>query len=337
MNRGKLELGVGAVIIAALLVGVGGTLWLQGTNWGRGETPVEVLLRDVAQLSAGNAVKFRGVQIGQVTQIRVEPTGEAVRVHLRLDGDSVVIPPEAAVLLAPESFFGDWQAEIVTRESYPAFDFFTVPASELTRDTVVLGGYALPEMSRLTASAQEISDNVAELSSRLEVAFNDTTAANMSQAVANIEQLTTDLRSFVESQSRSASDLSGTAAAALREIQAASQSARQSFARVEGILTDSQLDSLVTHVTEASRSLKEIAGAMEGSSDELASTLVHADSTFQRLDQITARLAAGEGAVGRLLTDSTLAVRAENVLLSLDLLLQDFRANPRRYVRLSIF
>jgi len=32
-----------------------------------------------------------------------------------------------------------------------------------------------------------------------------------------------------------------------------------------------------------------------------------------------------------------LAVRAENVLDQLDLLLQDLRENPRRYVRLSIF
>ena len=40
---------------------------------------------------------------------------------------------------------------------------------------------------------------------------------------------------------------------------------------------------------------------------------------------------------GRLLTDSTLALNAEDMLRSLDLLLQDVRENPGRYVRLSIF
>ena len=40
---------------------------------------------------------------------------------------------------------------------------------------------------------------------------------------------------------------------------------------------------------------------------------------------------------GRLLADSTFAVRAEDVLRQMDLLLEDLRENPRRYVRLSIF
>ncbi|MBT3774636.1 MAG: hypothetical protein HOF87_08825 [Gemmatimonadales bacterium] len=55
------------------------------------------------------------------------------------------------------------------------------------------------------------------------------------------------------------------------------------------------------------------------------------------MDRITAMIESGEGAIGRLLVDSTLAVRAEDVLGQLALLLEDVRANPRRYVRLSIF
>ncbi len=327
---------VGAVILAALAVGIFGTLWLQGTNWGSPETPVEVLLTDVAQLSAGNPVKFRGVGIGQVTRIDVEPEGQAVRVAMRIDA-GVVLPDDAVVVMAPESFFGDWQAEIVQRSRYPSFEFFPVPASELGRDTLVLGGFALPEMSRLTASAQEISNNVAELSQRLEIAFSDTTAANMSQAIANIEAMTSDLRNFVESGSRSATNLTVTADSALREIQEASRMARLSFARIEEIVGDTQMDSIVTNVARTTGSVQQIAAGLEGSTDELARTLARADSAFARFDQITARIANGEGAIGRLLVDSTLAVRAEDVLLQLDLLLQDLRENPRRYVRLSIF
>lgn len=334
-RRGR-ELLVGAVIIAAVVVGVVGTLWLKGSNWGQPDLPVEVLLRDVAQLSAGNSVKFRGVKIGQVEGIAVEPTGLAVRVHLRLDGD-VVIPDDAVVVLAPESFFGDWQAEIVTKDRYPGFTFFEVPADEMVRDTLVLGGYALPELSRLTASAEQISDNLADLSERLEVAFNEETATNMAQAIANVEAVTSELRSFVSSESASASNLARTADSALVEIREASRMARMSFARLEQVMASNQLDSIVVNVAAATGSIQQIASELEGPSQNLSRTLASADSAFQRLDELTARVAAGEGAVGRLLVDSTLAVRAEDVLLSLDLLLQDVRENPRRYVRLSIF
>lgn len=335
MSRGR-EVMVGAVILLALAVGFIGTLWLQGTNWGSPETPIEVLLGDVAQLSAGNPVKFRGVSIGQVTRIDVEPAGQAVRVSMRIDAE-VIIPDDAVVVMAPESFFGDWQAEIVQRGRYPSFAFFDVPAAELARDTLVLGGFALPEMSRLTASAQEISNNLAQLSQRLEIAFNDTTAGNMARAIGNIEAVTGDLRAFVETESNNASNLSATADSALREIQEASRIARMSFARIESLLGDARMDSIMTNVARATGSIQTITGDLEGSTDDFVRTMARADSAFARIDQITARVAAGEGAIGRLLVDSTLAVRAEDVLLQLDLLLQDLRENPRRYVRLSIF
>lgn len=334
MNR-RREFLVGLVILAAVVVGVVGTLYLEGTNWGRPSVTVEVLLRDVSQLGEGNAVKFRGVQVGRVQTIRVEPGGEAVRITLQLDNE---LPEDVVgVLLAPESFFGDWQAEIVGPDRYPTVSFYDVPPSELARDTVVLGGYALPELSRLTASAEEISDNVAELSSRLEVAFNQETAENMASAVANVEALTSDLREFVSRESESTSELSAKADSALREIQEASRAARVSFGRVEEILGDSQVDSIVTNVRGATGSIEQIAENLAGSSDDLGSALARADSAFARLDRLTAMVASGQGTIGRLFTDSTLAVRAEGVLQQLDLLLQDLRENPRRYVRLSIF
>ncbi len=327
---------VGSVIIVAVAVAFFGTLWLQGTNWGQPEMPVEVLLRDVAQLSSGNPVKFRGVKIGQVTDIAVEPQGQAVRVFLRIDA-GVPLPANAVVVMAPESFFGDWQAEIVTPERYPSFDFFQVPAADLARDTVVLGGFTLPEMSRLTASAQEISNNLANLSQRLEIAFNDTTAADMARAIGNIEAVTGDLRTFVETESRSASRLSNTADSALIEIREASRYARLSFSRVQQVLGDAQMDSIVSNIARATESIQGMAHELEGSSGDFSRTVARADSAFMRLDQLATRVASGEGALGRLIVDSTLAVRAEDVLLSLNLLLVDLRENPRRYVRLSIF
>ena len=69
----------------------------------------------------------------------------------------------------------------------------------------------------------------------------------------------------------------------------------------------------------------------------LGVTLARADSAFARIDRLSARIEAGEGSLGRLLSDSTFVVRAEEVLLQMDLLFEDLRENPQRYVRLSIF
>ena len=42
------------------------------------------LVEEAGQLKPGNAVKVRGVEIGRVDQILVEPSGDAIRVVMRI-------------------------------------------------------------------------------------------------------------------------------------------------------------------------------------------------------------------------------------------------------------
>jgi phospholipid/cholesterol/gamma-HCH transport system substrate-binding protein len=335
VNRGR-ELLVGTVIIVAASVAVFGTLWLERTNFfGGPSTPVYVLLESVAQLSTGNPVTFRGVPIGQVSAIAVEPGGQGVRVTLMLDPD-VPLPADAGVVLGPESLFGGWQAEVVSRASFPRFPFFEVPPGTPT-DTAVYPGYALPEISRLTASAEQISVNLADLTDRLELAFNQETADNLARAITNIEAITQEVRTLVQQQGEVAASITASADSALTEVEAAATAARRSFERFQGVMDDAQIDTILTNIRVASTGIRDITQDLSDPEDGLGVTIGRADSALVRLDRITARLEAGEGSLGRLLVDTTFAVRAEEVLLQLDLLLQDVRENPRRYVRLSIF
>ncbi len=328
---GRKELLVGSVIIVAVAVGVIGTLWLQGTNFGRPTTSVDVLLESVGQLTEGNVVTYRGVGIGQVAAVSVEPGGRVVRVTLLLE-EQVQLPEDAGVVLGPESLFGDWQAEIVSEAAYPRFDFYEVPAGE-----DALGGYALPEITRLTASAEQISDNLADLTNRMELAFNQETADNLASAIANIEAITEEVRTLVRQQGVVAENISVSADRALNEIGEAAGTARRSLERVDSVLVDAQMDSLLVELHAAATGMRRLAEELRSDSTGVPATLERADSAFVRLDRIMAALEAGEGSLGRLLSDTAFAVRAEDALLSLDLLLQDMRENPRRYVRLSIF
>jgi phospholipid/cholesterol/gamma-HCH transport system substrate-binding protein len=329
--NGRKELLVGSVIIIAVAVGVVGTLWLQGTNFGRPTTSVDVLLESVGQLSEGNAVTYRGVGIGQVATITVEPGGQVVRVTLLLD-QPVELPQDAGVVLGPESLFGDWQAEIVSIESFPRFDFYRVPPA-----ADALGGYALPEITRLTASAEQISDNLADLTARLELAFNQETADNLATAIGNIEDITQEVRLLVQQQGVVAASITASADSALGEIGLAATAARRSFQRVDSVLSDARMDSVLIELHGAAAGIRQLAMELSSDSTGVPATLERADSAFVRIDRIVAGLESGEGSLGRLLTDTAFAVRAEDVLRTLDLLLQDVRENPRRYVRLSIF
>ncbi len=333
----RRELLVGSVVLASAVVAVVGTLWLQGRGIGRTETEVHVLVSDVGQLAQGNAVKFRGVSIGRVGPIEVEPAGDAVRIRLHLVGEFLPAP-DAGVVLAPESLFGDWQAEIVIRSRFPNFAFYEVPPNRRIQNGVhVLGGFTLPDLSRLTAVADEVAQNLAVLTDRFDKAFSDETAASLAQAIDNMEELTATLRTVVEEES---SQISGTAEQiriATEEIASTLTAARSSIDRLDAVLASGRVDSILDNAVAITANFRGVSGDVTSAVDRLESTLTSADSTMARLSRLAARVEAGEGSIGRLLVDTTLALRAEDLLDQMSLLLDDIRANPRKYVRLSIF
>lgn len=329
MKRQK-EVIVGLVIILGLAVAVGGTLWLQGVDWGRNMITVDVLFRDVGQAQSGNNVKLRGVSIGQVDRISVEPEGEAVRVRLRIDGD-IPLPRDAVVLLAPESLFGDWQAEILPRSQFPFFDYVEVT------EPGVLAGYSIPDISRLTATADRISQDIAELTDRVSTAFTEETALNIARAIDNFEDISEQLSDLIGQQAATFDVVAADVQDASREISQAASAARGSFQRMESILAGGDVDSVMVDARRTMANVREISGELGATNRNIQSMTARADSSFARFDRLAAMAESGEGALGRLLTDTTLAVEMENSMAQLRLLLEDIRENPQRYVRLSIF
>lgn len=336
MNRSR-EVLVGVVILLGLAAAVVGSLWLAGSGLGRPAFPVEVLVADVGQLREGNQVKFRGVPVGRVERFVVEPAGLGIRINLLLDQELPEIQ-DAAAVVAPESLFGEWQVELVSRERFPRFEYYELsPAHQNQQDPPLLAGYTLPDITRLTAAANEISQNLAVLTDRVDRAFNEETAENVQRAIDNIQDVSQNLRTLVSSTRETFEDLRGDVSQATQDIGAAASVARSALERTDSLLATGQVDSIVTNVAAASKDLAVIADAVGSSSGEMQDAIQRLDSTFTRIDRITARIENGDGVLGQLLSQGELVGQASSVLVQLDLLLADLRENPGRYVRLSIF
>jgi len=326
----RREIMVGVVIVAGVVAAVLGTLWLQDASFGRGTVEVEALFLEVGQLMKGNSVKLRGVTIGQVQEITVEPDGAAVRVRMRVR-EEVYLPENRAVLLAPESMFGDWQAEIVNPSAYDRFTFYE------PEEPGVMGGYALPDFSRLTAAADQISENLGVLTDRVEEAFTEETARNLSLAIDNIQEVSERLRQLVEAQAGAVSDLASEFETSAVELGQAAHAARLTFERAEELLGAPTADSLMSDARVTLANLKVLSGELSVVAQGAQGMIMRVDSTFARLDRMTAQVEAGEGALGLLMSDTTLVTQAHGVLAELAALLVDLQENPQRYVRLSIF
>lgn len=326
----RTEIAVGAVILSGMVLLFFGTLWLKGARLGEEETTVTARFLEVGQLLEGNDVKLRGVSIGRVEEILLEEGGGGVLVRMRIDSE-VPLPADPIVLLSPESMFGDWQAEIYPRSRFPQYEYAEAP------DPQVLPGYSLPDISRLTAVADEIAANLAELTERVGLAFTDETAVSIRRTIENVEQVSSQLTGLVSSQQAAVGDVAANLEATSATINETVTAIREVVRQVEGAVANGELRSIVANVASATAKLDSLGTTLSGVSRNLDHTAAAADTSFTRLNEIMAGVQRGEGTVGRLMQDTALYAELVETNMLMQELIEDFRDNPGKYINLRVF
>jgi phospholipid/cholesterol/gamma-HCH transport system substrate-binding protein len=324
------EVVVGVVVLAGVLLAVFGTIWMQGLNLGREQRPVQARFREVGQLLTGSNVKFRGVPIGRVESIELEPGGGGVIVTMSVDGD-VRLPEDPVVILAPESLFGDWQAEIAPRSLYPGYRYAEAP------DPAVLPGYALPDMVRLTAVADQIASNLATISTRFEEAFTTETANNIRLAIENIQEVSEQLTGLVGKQQLAMAEV---ARDLERTSEAAGQAAiavQRAFSQIDTAIGGGALQRIVSSMERTTGRTDSLVSVLLATTRDLRITATTADTALRNVGQIAAAVRRGEGTLGKLLRDTTLYMSLVETNVEVQALLRDIRRNPRRYINLRVF
>lgn len=330
MSKRRTEIMVGGVMVLAALLIFGGTLWLKGAQFGREDVIVEARFREVGQLQRGNTVALRGVPIGRVERIELEPDGEGVIVGMRI-GRDIHLPMDPVVVLAPKSMFGDWQAEIHPRTRYPRYHYATAIHPE------TLPGYSLPDIAQLTAVADQIAENLAVITDRVEIAFTEETALNIRRVIENIQDVSEQLTGLVDQQQQTMDGIAGSLAATTTTMGDAAATVQRAFDRVDRALERGELEQIVESVHRASVQIDSLTAVLMHASTEFRGVVNRADHTFQSLDAVAAGIGEGRGTLGLLLQDTLLYQELLESNAALQALLDDIRENPRRYIRLRIF
>jgi phospholipid/cholesterol/gamma-HCH transport system substrate-binding protein len=362
----KDDVAVGAVVIAALLVMLVGGYWLTGRPWSGGRQELTATFRAVGTLTEGNKVKYRGVTVGRVEKIALAPRGDGVYVTMTVE-PGLRFPPDAAVLLSPESFFGEWQAEIISQKWQPdlEFTYATQPG--------VLPGTALPDISELTAVAARIAGDIEVLSDRVQIAFTRETAVKIRETVENVNDMSAQLAGFVDKQTHTFDQVSANALAASANVRDATDQAKLAAGDLRGTLNGGDVQQILANARQASENLNRFSAQLNAAGNGLPTLMSRADTTLasvsrtadelnqtmttlrpqleqvgptlaeaqkamQTLQRALATIEEGNGTLGRLVADPALYEETQRAVVTMRRLLADIQANPGKYVgQLQIF
>lgn len=361
MKLMKNEVTVGIVVVLGILLAVVGAIWLRGGPFGEEQAEIAGLFGEVGELRAGNPVKFRGVEIGQVTGIELGEGGVGVVVTMLVSPD-LVMPADPGVLLAPASLFGDWQAEIVTQAAWPELEFTT------SRSGDILPGATLPDITELTAVGAQIAEDLQTLSQRVELAFTEETAIKLRQTIDNFQAMSEQLTGFVDQQTQTYRDVSENVLVATENITTTTARVGQIAEDVGAAFSpDGQVQQIMANAQRASENLErlsvrleeatsgvpglvartdttlaELGGLAESASAVLESlepqvaevgpTMVELRETLAVVQRAMGRLESGDGTLGRLIDDPALFEETQAAIATLRRILADIQANPARYI-----
>lgn len=96
-----------------------------------------------------------------------------------------------------------------------------------------------------------------------------------------------------------------------------------------------QINSAVSNFNKASSNFSKISDSLNKA--DLGKTVKTLNATLQKVNGVMASLEAGNGTMGKLLKDDALYNNLNKTSKELELLLQDVRLYPTRYINVSIF
>lgn len=324
------EVLVGLAIVGAIALIVVGTLWLKGKALGQEETELQARFREVGLLADGNPVKMRGVPVGKVVQIELEPDGDAVLVTMRVH-QGLHFPKYPVVVLSPRSMFGDWQAEIYPRSAFPTYDYME------SSDRHVLPGYTLPDITRLTTVADQIARNLAVLTDRFSIAFTEETAMNIREAIDNIQDVSQKLTTLLDSQQKTVTEVGTNLAQTTESLGEAAAVAQRAFAQIDTSIGHGELKDMIGNVQRSTARVDSLTASLVVTSRQLRSTLSNADSAFGVVAEVAGKVHRGQGTLGQLVQDTTLYNQLVLTNEQLQALLADLKANPKKYINVKVF
>jgi len=298
MNKySKREIQVGAGVLIAAVVLIWGVLWLQQVKLTGSVHHYQADFTSVGGLKRHDRVQVRGIKAGTVESLEIH--SDKVRVSFTVD-EKFPLTSQAHVRLLSQGIVGDRLLGIDPGTGAAVPDGY-VFKGELQQDMMEMAGSGAEMIQDAKALTRELRNMVADL-----------------RAQGRLTGTVDEARSTLQSLRRASDRLSPQLIDLVRELRQTNDGVRRALVGPDSLLPRT--------LAGADRTLAR--------ADSVATVLAAASTTLAALVD---NLGAGKGTAGRILTDDSLYALAESTLVSIQDLVADIKARPKRYFKVSVF
>jgi phospholipid/cholesterol/gamma-HCH transport system substrate-binding protein len=296
------EIKTAILVIASILLFIWGYSFLKGRDLFTNYKTFYVEYKSVEGLAASAPVTLNGLVIGKVSSITInENTGDLL-VELQLKTDFPISKSSTASIYEP-GFIGGKQIAI-----NPNFN----------DKTLAVDGQKLQGEIKLGLT-DKVGDQLAPIQEKLE------------KMMTNADKLISGINNVLDKNGQENLKVS------LAELSKTIEQFHKATVSINTLLDDNkvQIQGAVKNFNKITGDFSKISDSL--SKADLGQTVKNLNKTLAKVDGIMSGLESGKGSMGKLLKDEAFYENIKATTKELELLLQDIRLAPTRYVNVSLF
>ena len=308
------ETKVGALTVIAVTLLVLGFNFLKGQKIGSTNVKLYAVFTDIQGLAVSNSVVINGKQVGSISATDFNEDLTRITVGISLKKDYPI--PDSSLAVISKDLLGTTVLEIkLIKKGQPLNNGDTMR-------TAVSDGLLSETMKKLDPVLYEVKNTVKSLDSVL-MAVNsiiDPVAKNNIQnMLANLSRTSTTLAASSASLEILLNTQTGALAKTLDNVNSFTGNLAKNNEKVNGVLTN--LDKTTSKISNL----------------DFEKTLATLDGTISDLKTSISKLTSNNGTLGLLINDTRLYNNLASTANKINLLIDDLRTNPKRYVNVSVF
>ncbi len=295
------EIKTALLVIASILIFIWGYNFLKGKDLFSSYQNYYVVYDNVEGLSVSAPVTLNGLGVGKVNNISINPQGKLI-VEVQIKTDFPISKSSLLQVYEP-SFIGGKQIAIIPN----------LEDSNIAKD-----GDTLKSGVRLGMLAKA-GDQLAPIQNKVE------------STLTSADSLLTNFNTLLDKKNKENLSI------VIAELTQTMKTLNSASKTLEKMLAANQqnIDQMMSNLNHTSANFAEISNSLTEA--DLGSVVKNLESTLANVNKMMSEMESGKGTLGKLMKDEALYNNLSAASKELELLLEDLRLNPTRYVNISVF